>query len=260
MSLTIESNKIHLWCVSDTDITCTIQLSNYYSLLKSEERLQYSRFVHKADKNQYLVTRALIRYVLSTYDHSVQPEQWEFLKNSFGKPYIANHTKLPLKFNISHSKGMVVMAVTLFQDIGVDVENTTRKVDYIDIAKNYFSKIESEIMKLNNHNESNYFYTLWTLKEAYIKARGMGLSIPLNSFSFILSKNDDINIKSKIIDNDKSQNWNFWQVIPSSQHIIAIAVNNSNSNSKLLIFKMISLTNFSECKFPYTFNRLIKYK
>lgn len=188
------ANQIHLWFARDHD--CTPQLLAQYrqDLLSDEERAREVRFHFEHDRNQFVLTRALVRSVLSRYAH-ISPRAWRFGKNEFGRPFIANAEGPALSFNLSHTKGMVVMAVSAPQAIGVDVENYGERAAPLDVAGHFFSPLEAkQLYALPKEAQQERFFHYWTLKEAYIKAEGKGLTIPLDEFSMDLRHPETVDI------------------------------------------------------------------
>jgi 4'-phosphopantetheinyl transferase len=124
---------------------------------------------------------------------------------------------------------MVVLAVTRQTEVGVDVECITRDTMCADVAERYFSPREvEELCSLLRNERTQRFYDLWTLKEAYIKARGMGLSLPLDGFSFQFPAPDSIDIAFGPEIRDEAANWNFWLFRPGDQHHVALAVKSAS--------------------------------
>jgi 4'-phosphopantetheinyl transferase len=154
--------------------------------LSSEERKRYARFVSKQQANQYLLARALLRSQLSKQVPDVLPHEWEFVIDDSGKPRLAGgFTHLNLRFNLSHSEGLVVLALSEGLDLGVDVECIHRSVFSIALAKHYFSETELvDLMKLTEQQRIKRIAQLWTLKESYLKASGLGIKIPLAHLEF----------------------------------------------------------------------------
>ncbi|MCG8618114.1 MAG: 4'-phosphopantetheinyl transferase superfamily protein [Desulfobacterales bacterium] len=168
-------------------------MAQYRSVLSEDERQKADRFRFEKDRKLSVTARALVRYILSECTGN-PPESFSFRENRFGKPSLVGNpspvdgTILPdLRFNLSHSKGMVVCALALGRDVGVDVESMERTVE-LSIARRFFSRAEAEFLEgCPEKDKTACFFDIWTLKEAFIKARGMGLSIPLDAFSFCLS-------------------------------------------------------------------------
>ena len=230
-------NRLHLWCCFDQAIKDPVLLDQYEGLLNDEEKAKQRRFHFERHQHQYLVTRALVRTTLSFY-RSILPQDWRFVKNEYGRPGIApdlmdSLAQPDLEFNLSHTNGLIVLAIATGADIGVDVENLHRRNDVIGVADRYFSP--SEVTALHSHpvNEQyGRFFDYWTLKEAYIKARGMGLSIPLEQFSFDLANEGEILIDIDPRQQDDPKRWQFWRFKPSNEHQIAVAWGEPRQSAK----------------------------
>jgi 4'-phosphopantetheinyl transferase len=174
-------------------------------VLSDAEQSQQRRFVFERHRQQYLVSHALIRDVLSRYA-PVRPEKWRFEVNAYGRPFIAEPTEWQgLRFNLSHTDGRAVVAVAWEIDVGVDVEATNLHRDVSGIADRFFSPVELAQLR----HDPGWFFDFWTLKEAYIKARGMGLAIPLGAFSFILSESERPRIVFHEGCPDQPERWQF---------------------------------------------------
>ena len=178
-------SEVHLWYVEPEAIRDPSLLDAYDILLTPSERERNRRFVFARHRHQDLVTRALVRSVLSTYHPSVEPRAWQFEIGAFGRPEIAAPPVQPtLRFNLSHTDGMIVCLVAGDREIGVDVEDTRRSGYTVEIADRYFSPAEvRELRSWPDERQPERFFDYWTLKEAYIKARGLGLQIPLDQFT-----------------------------------------------------------------------------
>lgn len=163
------------------------QCSKFLSI---DETDKVKRFRFKNDQHQYLLAHGMLRLVLSHYDSSVLSQEWLFSKNQYGKWSIANTNRLSLTFNLSHTLGGVVIRVSRYAEIGVDIENTHNSMRaeegrLISIAEQFFSAIEvNDLCKQPKETQQYYFLQLWTLKESYIKAIGKGFSADLKKFSF----------------------------------------------------------------------------
>jgi 4'-phosphopantetheinyl transferase len=191
------------------------------SQLNPVERAQASRFLLLKDRLAFSAGRVLVRKILSEY--SIEPPGgWQFESNLYGKPAIIRFPgTADLRFNISHSTGIVVAAISLGREIGVDVEYIEQKADYLELARSQFSSAEIELLEaLPQQRQTNAFFALWTLKEAYTKARGMGLSIAFSEFAFSL---EPLAISFSPQTAERPDDWFFWQDQPSSSHLLAIA-------------------------------------
>jgi 4'-phosphopantetheinyl transferase len=152
----------------------------------------YGRYKVDLKKSEFLIGRVLAKSVLSKY-LGIRPESIYFIKNNNGKLFLADHLRYKtgefLQFNIAHSHNMVVCAITLENEIGVDVEKVSGPI--LDIAERFFAVGELEyIAKCESEGRSRTAYKIWTLKEAFIKAKGLGLSMALDSFDITLLDKD----------------------------------------------------------------------
>lgn len=143
---------------------------------------------------------------------------------------------MPLHFNLSHTDGLIVCGIVLGSEIGVDVEDVTRGGDLVKIADRFFSKMEvADLSLVQEEQQENRFFDYWTLKESYIKARGMGLSIPLGEFGFVLNDLDtSIDIEIDPVQNDKPDRWKFkqWR---HGKYKIALCLENKDDSSHLVL-------------------------
>jgi len=247
----LPADVIDLWFTFPDEISDERLLSRYEQLLTDEERTQWRRFYFARHRHQYLVTRALVRSTLSCYA-DVSPPDWRFSRNAYGKPEIMpGLTELPIRFNLSHTDGLVLCGVVLRHDLGVDVEYRERKNAALNIAEHYFSAREiDDLLKLPAGEQKSRFFDYWTLKEAYIKARGMGLSLPLDQFSFHLDGNRPPGISFDDRFADDPRHWQFWRIKASEQHVAAVAVKSSASMG-LSMKKVVPLSGATafDCEF-----------
>lgn len=193
------------------------------ALLSDEELERHDRFRHEGAAMEYLCARALVRRALSSWA-PVDPEAWRFEANEYGRPSVAGpETAEPVHFNLSHTRGMVVLALGRDPLVGVDVEPIDRTVDVLPIVDRFFSTTEAAALRaLPVERHRDRFLALWTLKEAYIKARGMGLAIPLGDFSF--SPDDDpVRIAFAPTLDDEPAAWRFHRLDLDGRHRIALA-------------------------------------
>lgn len=248
--LDIPGNEIHLWFVEHQQITDEALLQSYRTLLNAEEEKRLQRFVFPKHKLQFLVSRALLRSVIGQY-MGQPPASLIFARNAYGKPRIASFEQsLPLGFNLSHTNDLTVLAVTQAADIGVDLEYITRKVDILKLADRYFSAREAEELRAVGVAKFNErFFELWTLKEAYIKACGMGLAIPLRDFSFMFEE-QGIAISFAEEREDYPDHWQFWQFMYKQQFQVALALKAevSKGPKNVLSRAGIPLQDFDACE------------
>lgn len=155
-------------------------------LLSATERQKATRFMFDKDRQLYASAHVFLRQTLSQYA-PVDPADWQFEANKYGKPAITNVGYQNLQFNLSHTPGLIAVAITLNRPVGVDIEQSTRHMrDLHRLSRQIFSTDEmADIFASEESNEQQRkFFTYWTLKEAYIKACGIGLSLSLKKFWF----------------------------------------------------------------------------
>ena len=177
---------VHVWHAAVDSAASRSILGRHAAILDGDERARADRFHFAADRDTFVLAHALTRRVLSRHA-PVAPGDWRFTVNRFGKPEIERPPSVaPLRFNLTHTRGLVACAVTLGRDVGVDAErrDRVRPADFADLAARYFSPEEAgALTALSDGERTARFVAYWTLKEAYVKARGGGLSIPLDSFT-----------------------------------------------------------------------------
>jgi 4'-phosphopantetheinyl transferase len=222
--LSLPPAEIHLWLANYNDIADVALHSAYRELLDPAEKKQEPRFYFARDRRRYLVTRALVRTVLSRYV-AVDPKDWVFAPNGYGRPDIVNAgaREAGITFNLSHTHSLIALGVTRGRALGVDVENIEARPVSIDVAGHYFAPQEvAELNEAPPHEQQYRFFEYWTFKESYIKARGMGLSLPLDKFSFHYAGDRAVGIAIDAELGDDAGRWQFWQFRPASEYLMAV--------------------------------------
>jgi len=219
------NGDIDLWICDPTQVTEQALLDRYRAMLTDEEECKRTRYLFEKDRHRYLVTRAMIRTILSRYDQQ-DPAAWRFTANKWNKPELDQHQNPgDLRFNISHTEGLICCVITKCQDIGVDVENIKRKSETARIAHRYFSPLEvKELANQPATKQRARFFDYWTLKESYIKAWGMGLAIALRDFSFLFNQGGSIDIRFAAGREDDPALWNFTCLTAAEDYRISIAI------------------------------------
>jgi 4'-phosphopantetheinyl transferase len=231
--------EIHLWLSYCDEVADERLYSACRELLNAAEKEQELRFYFSRDRRRYLMTRALVRTVLSRYV-SIDPREWIFSTNAYGRPDIVNAAARDacLSFNISHTQSLIVLGVTKRRALGVDVENVCGREVSTDIADRYFAPQEVAVLTATPLSQQQYrFFEYWTFKEAYLKARGMGLSLPLDKFSFHYPNEHAVEIAIDPELGDDSGRWQFWQFRPTSEYLVAICAERVGAQSPSLIVR-----------------------
>lgn len=235
----LDETCVHVWTVRPDELDDAELLSAYEALMNDEERARRDRFRYERGRHECLVTRALVRTTLSRYA-DVPPERWEFVVNKHGAPSLApDQCERPLRFNLAHTRGLIACAVTVGADVGVDVEFLDRRGETVSLADHFFSPSEvADLHALPPGRQEERFFHYWTLKESYIKARGMGLAIPLAHFSFRFAGDADltpgaldgclgggaIGISFEPELDDEPGDWQFALHAPDELHRLAVGV------------------------------------
>ena len=238
----LSDNEIHLWSLAPQKITDQTQLDALKKLLSPDEIQKVQRYKLPKAQNNALITRAFIRSVLALYTDQ-QPQDLAFTITEHGKPELSN-SPIPLRFNLSHNNALIICAVCLTYDIGCDIESLQRKITIESIAKRYFSTPEYQSLQaLNPTEKQTRFFEYWTLKEAFVKAKGVGISFGLDKFSFHIEKSTAEPEKIKFNDNidltfydekhlKNQQDWYNCLTYPDQTHCIAICVDRKSPDNK----------------------------
>lgn len=199
-------------------------LARYEALLDAEEKTRFARFRFAEDAHVFLIAHALVRTALSQFAE-VQPNAWRFTSNEFGRPQIDGPEGTgTLRFNLSHCRRLIACLVTDQADPGVDVEEIRGFDGLLDVAERTFSPAEAAALRMCPDDMAmDRFFSLWTLKESYVKARGLGFSLPLDKFSFSLA-GGRIAVHFEPEMADRPQDWTFTLARPRPSHYLATAL------------------------------------
>ena len=222
----ITSNDVHVWLGDAGAYAQAARRTQALGLLAADEIARMQRFHFERDRLVFLATRVLVRQTLSRYA-DIDPRDWRFVANAWGRPAIADATAsaADLQFNISHSDGLIAVAVTRERQLGIDLE-FPRGTDWLDLARHSFAPAEVQAVRASAADETaRCFVDIWTLKESYVKAMGQGLSIPLDSFWFTFGPTDT----SIALDFAKhapgpAPTWSFCQWRSDRGHALALCL------------------------------------
>lgn len=221
--LTLPRDEVHLYLADPYALEHPALVGEYLRLLAPEERTRHDRFRFPEHRHHYLVTRALARTTLSRYADA-PPEAWTFQAGSHGRPELTGPVAQDwLCFNLSNTDGLVACVVAHAREVGVDVEAMDRNANAPGVAERFFAPAEVAALKaLPEAAQHRRFFQYWTLKESYIKARGLGLSIPLDQFAFRIA--DQITVECDPQLGDDGPSWQFEQLFPTERHGAAVAI------------------------------------
>jgi 4'-phosphopantetheinyl transferase len=222
-SLPLPEDEVQLWRV-DLEAIGPDE-SRWQRVLSSDELTRASRFHFARDRQRYAASRALLRMILAAY-LEVSPSDLSFSYSQKEKPSLsAAHAGGGITFNISHSGGIALLAFIRRREIGVDVEQLRSDFDVEAIARRFFSAHEQEeLFALPAEERANGFFRCWTRKEAYIKATGDGLSLPLTQFDVSLKKGAENALLVTRPDRSEAERWRLLEVPAGPGFVAALCV------------------------------------
>ena len=232
--------EVHVWLARPDDVTDADKLQQYQSLLSVGERERYRRFHFDRDRHHYLVAHALLRTVLSAYV-DIDPSYWQFSSNQHGRPEIsAPDIAPPLRFNLTHTTGLVACVVTLELDCGIDVEQVSRRRNLAGIAEKMFAAGEQQaLMGLDVEAYVERFFCYWTLREAYCKALGVGIANAGKDYCFVEQDSGQWEIRFDTLSNDASRHWQLATMRPTDEHVMALAIRTAGMTDRSIIHEFV---------------------
>ena len=200
------SDEVHSWCVS-LDVPPETS-AGLYATLASDERHRSARLRFECNRRRFVVAHGVLRKLLGRY-LGIPPGSVRFVYNAFGKPELSPELGR-LKFSLSHSADLALIAIAADAEIGVDLELIREQSDWAEIARCCFSAAEVDrLNRVPRHLHAQAFFSCWTKKEAYVKARGEGLAIP------------------SPVDPDETWRWSLYTLQPAAGYIGALVVEGS---------------------------------
>lgn len=222
-NLLLSSDDVHVWraCLDVTES----RLRSLAHIISKDELRKANSFYFKRDREHFIVGRGILRTILGRY-LDVEPRRLHFCYNPYGKPTLANTSgKDNLSFNLSHSHGLVLYAITRVREIGIDLERIRPELTDDNIAERFFSHREIAILNgLSGNIRRQTFFNYWSRKEAYIKARGEGLSIPLACFDVSMAPGNPMVLLNPERVPESFPHWYLRDLIVGSNYVAAIAV------------------------------------
>jgi 4'-phosphopantetheinyl transferase len=217
-------DSIDLWWVPVPDVSVTSLYSHYHHVLSAGEHQRFLSQRLPKGQLQFLITRIVLRHLFSVYHPDRQPDKWIFEKSETGRPLV-DVSQSPLQFNLTHTGKLLLIAMTRSGAPGVDAEVLGRNVNVTEIAQRYFSYAEAmQILDAAPERRNELFLRFWTLKEAAVKATGLGLARELRRFSFTspMTKNflftDNCCTKES-----QAMKFEFWSTTVD-QHVVGVCL------------------------------------
>jgi 4'-phosphopantetheinyl transferase len=221
--LTLSSAEVHVWRAPlDSDVSCVERLQG---TLSADELHRAARFHFPRDRRRFIVARGVLRDILGRY-LGVHPSELCFRYSSYGKPalrHVADGQEL--RFNVSHSHELALFAVTHMGEVGIDIEYMRTDFTCERIAERFFSPHERACLRaLPAGVKHEAFFSCWTRKEAYIKAHGEGLSLPLDQFDVSLAPGEPAALLATRSDPQEASRWSMRAFTPAPGYVAALAV------------------------------------
>ncbi len=205
-SFQISKDEVHIWSASLEQPAYS--MAEFFLLLSSDEKERSNRFYFEKDRNRFIAGRAILRTLLGNY-LKMEPAQIKFNYGVYGKPALeTRHNQGDLQFNLSHSNDEAAYIFNWDQPVGIDVEYMRPMMDMDDVALQFFTPNEySFIQSLPKDQKQEFFFKLWTCKEAFLKANGSGLTVPINQVEVLLTTEGIASLTSIGSDQEIAPNW-----------------------------------------------------
>jgi 4'-phosphopantetheinyl transferase len=216
----LTTDEVHVWRIT-LELGDTI-LARLRETLADDERRRADRYHFEKDRRHFLAGRGTLRTILAHYLER-RPQDLRFVYTNYGKPLLAGDASL--RFNLTHSHGLALLAVTHGREIGVDVEHIRDNIEGDQLAERFFSPREVAALRaLPPELRREAFFHCWTRKEAYIKANGKGLSLPLDQFDVTLRPGEPAALLATHHDPDEARRWSMRSLVLNEGYVGALAV------------------------------------
>lgn len=219
--LSLTGEEVHVW---RTALACQAPLlRRLRAFLAPDEAARAGRFHFARDRDHFIAARGLLRVILARYLNR-PPALLRFGYSPYGKPFVeGDGGPHGVRFNLSHAHGMALVAVARGRRVGVDLEHTRADVEHLEIAGQFFSAHEvATLGDLPPESRAQAFFNCWTRKEAYIKARGEGLSHPLDEFDVTLAPGEAAALSCTRSDPEEVSRWTMRELFPGPDFTAAL--------------------------------------
>jgi len=221
--LIVTSSDVHVWRAVLDQPAARVQ--HLAQTLCADERIRAERFYFEQHRQRFIVARGLLRTILGYY-LGIAPDQLQFCYGSRGKPaLVETPSGSTLRFNLSHSEGLALYGVTRDRELGIDIEYIRPITEMEQIAKRFFSVQENAVFcTLPTNQKLAAFFNCWTRKEAYVKAIGDGLALPLDQFDVSLAPGEPARLLAIKGDRSGANYWSLQELSPAPGYVAALAV------------------------------------
>jgi 4'-phosphopantetheinyl transferase len=218
--LRLTSADVHAWHANIAILQDPALTDEALRWLDRDERERFDRFTRDEDRSMFLLGRVMARSLVGRA-LEISPTDWPWRNGPHGRPEVGL-ANVRVRFNLAHSAGIVVCALGWDRDIGVDVEHLARRPVEFAVVKRYCSPDEIADITAAGAEWHDRFLVYWTLKEAYLKARGLGIALPLANISFSLrAPAPAVAFTGALVGTDTR--WRFHLVRPTGGHLVALA-------------------------------------
>jgi 4'-phosphopantetheinyl transferase len=223
VTMELGNNEVHVWRVLLDELLP--QTGGFLHTLAADEQTRAERFYFQRDRERFIAAHGALRAILGFYLNRA-PQCVSFDYGSHGKPVLAWESGGDtIRFNMSHSRGVALYAVARAREVGIDVEFIHRNLEVEQIAERFFSRGEiAALCTLPTDLRKYAFFLCWTRKEAYIKAKGEGLSMPLDQFDVSLIPGEPAGLLNTRPDSDDAVRWSMQDLNPAGGYVGALAV------------------------------------
>ncbi|MDT7808173.1 MAG: 4-phosphopantetheinyl transferase [Acidobacteriota bacterium] len=219
----LSADEVHVWRASL--MRREEEMMTLLRSLSEDELRRADRFRFPRDQARFIAARGVLREILGRYLRT-SPERVRFGYNAYGKPELLDaEERERLRFNLSHAGSVALFAFASGREVGVDVETLRDDAACAEVAAEFFSRREVETLRaLPAHARTRAFYNCWTRKEAYIKARGMGLSLPLDCFDVSLAPGEPAALLATRGTEPEAARWSLREIDVETTYVAAVAV------------------------------------
>ncbi len=234
-------DDVHLWKAHIARSQDAVE--RLWQVLESDEKERAERFRFERDRNAFVVSRGLLRTLTAEY-LSCGVEAIDLVQGPYGKPQLAGPVS-DLRFNVSHSGDLSVLAFASGAEIGVDVEKTTRDIPFLDIGRRFFARSEMDVMeRLPSARIRDAFYACWTRKEAYIKALGLGVTHGLSNFAVSVHPDDAPSLLASDLDPAAPERWEIADFYPDRGYRGALAIQGKGRAVRLFEWRPVGFPGY----------------
>lgn len=213
-------NNLHIWKIVYPEIN--FKSNPISNVLHHDEIERANKFYFETDRKRFIVTRAFLKIIMAKI-LKISPNDIHFSFNKHGKPELEQN--IPIHFNISHSGDIGLIAVSDQGPVGIDVERYRKTMTSGKVAKRFFSADEVDtFLSLPEYQRQEGFFNCWTRKEAFIKALGLGLAMPLSNFSVTLKPGIPAQLLSVTHNNEKASDWLLKDIHMENNYAAAYAI------------------------------------